>query len=188
MADSVAVAQAKLMALDIRHTGEIPTKKKLPCKRLIAANQVRNQFAEPYNNKYLILYNLKKKLLKLLGYADEEDRHATEAETLQNHQQGHQKPKRSGFMSPSPEIHDIVDDNLAADFDGSLSGLGVDIHAASFSMSEALNALPNLSISSSQIFKQEIPSPAHHNNSNELKNEQTNGSAHGKKFLFLFKS
>ena len=56
-----------------------------------------------------------------LGYADEEDRHATEAESLQN-QQSHQKPKRTGFMSPSPEIHDIVDDNLAADFDGSLSG------------------------------------------------------------------
>ena len=86
-------------------------------------------------------------------------------------------------MSPSPEIHDIVDDNLAADFDGSLSGLGVDIHTASFSMSEALNALPNLSISSSQIFKQEIPSPAHHNSSNELKNEQPNGSSHGKKVL-----
>lgn len=60
----------------------------------------------------------------------------------------------------SPEINDIVDDNLAADFDGSLSGLGVDIHTASFSMSEALNALPNLSISSSHIFKQELPSPA----------------------------
>lgn len=90
-----------------------------------------------------------------LGYADEEDRHATEAES---HQAPH-KPKRSGGFI-SPEMHDIVDENLAADFDGSLSGLGVDIHTASFSMSEALNALPNLSISSSQIFKQEIPSPA----------------------------
>ena len=27
---------------------------------------------------------------------------------------------------PSPEIHDIVDDNLAADFDGSLSGKAVE--------------------------------------------------------------
>ena len=70
-----------------------------------------------------------------------------------------------------PEIHDIVDDNLAADFDGSLSGLGVDIHAASFSMSEALNALPNLSISSSQIFKQEIPSPTH-NTGNSVNNRE----------------
>ena len=70
---------------------------------------------------------------QIIGYADEEDRHATEAESLQNQ---NQKPKRSsGFMPPSPpspEIHDIVDDNLAADFDGSLSGLGVDIHTASF--------------------------------------------------------
>lgn len=73
--------------------------------------------------------------------------------------------QKRGFMSP-PEINDIVDDNLASDFDGSLSGLGVDIHAASFSMSEALNALPNLSISSSHIFKQEVvggvTSPTHH--------------------------
>ena len=62
-------------------------------------------------------------ILKISGYADEEDRHATEAETLQNQQGSHQKgPKRGGFLSPSPEIHDIVDDNLAADFDGSLSG------------------------------------------------------------------
>ena len=43
------------------------------------------------------------------------------------------------------------------------------------SMSEALNALPNLSISSSQIFKQEIPSPP-------SKNEQTNGSPLGERF------
>ena len=43
------------------------------------------------------------------------------------------------------------------------------------SMSEALNALPNLSISSSQIFKQEIPSPP-------SKNEQTNGSPLGENF------
>jgi hypothetical protein len=51
----------------------------------------------------------------------------------------------------------------------------VDIHTASFSMSEALNALPNLSISSSQIFKQEIPSPP-------SKNEQSNGSPLGESF------
>ena len=87
-------------------------------------------------NLYKIIFTVsirQKKIFsgQILGYADEEDRHATEAESLQN-----QKPKRSsGFMPPSPpspEIHDIVDDNLAADFDGSLSGLGVDIHTASF--------------------------------------------------------
>ena len=53
-----------------------------------------------------------------------------------------------------------IDENLAADFDGSFSGLGVDINASSYSMSEALLALPNLSISSSgHIFKQEVLSP-----------------------------
>ena len=53
-----------------------------------------------------------------------------------------------------------IDENLAADFDGSFSGLGVDINASSYSMSEALMALPNLSISSSgHIFKQEILTP-----------------------------
>ena len=129
-----------------------------------------------YKIIFIVSFDKKKYFSRqIVGYADEEDRHATEAESaLQN-----QKPKRSsGFMPPSPpspEIHDIVDDNLAADFDGSLSGLGVDIHTASFSMSEALNALPNLSISSSQIFKQEIPSPP-------SKNEQTNGSPLGENF------
>ena len=52
-----------------------------------------------------------------------------------------------------------IDENLAADFDGSFSGLGIDINATSYSMSEALLALPNLSISSTQMFKQEAMSP-----------------------------
>nr|CAG4638627.1 EOG090X0AJ3 [Cyclestheria hislopi] len=47
-----------------------------------------------------------------------------------------------------------IDDNLAADFDGSLSGLGVDLSVASYNMSEALLALPSLT-----GFKQEAPSP-----------------------------
>ena len=91
-----------------------------------------------------------------IGYADEEDRHHAKIDELL------QKTKRGQNNDNliSHDIEDVVDDNLAADFDGSFSGLGVDIHTGSFSMSEALNALPNLSISSSQIFKQEIPSPA----------------------------
>lgn len=118
------------------------------------------------------------------GYTDEEERQneresdhqAAQHSGNQGTQVTHQKSKR-GFMSP--EINDIVDDNLAADFDGSLSGLGVDIHTASFSMSEALNALPNLSISSSHIFKQEIPSPAQ---AEALKAEpNSNGSEHKSK-------
>ena len=56
--------------------------------------------------------------------------------------------------------HLEIDENLAADFDGSFSGLGVDINASNYSMSDALMALPNLSISTSQIFKQEAISPA----------------------------
>ncbi|XP_075590940.1 uncharacterized protein LOC124491103 isoform X2 [Dermatophagoides farinae] len=38
-----------------------------------------------------------------------------------------------------------IDDALAADFDGSLSGLGIELGTASFNMSEALMALPSLS-------------------------------------------
>ena len=50
-----------------------------------------------------------------------------------------------------------LDENLAADFDGSFSGLGVDMNAgtSNYSMSDALMALPNISISTSQIFKHE---------------------------------
>ena len=114
-----------------------------------------------------------KELKYFTGYADEEDRHHAKIDELL------QKTKRGGgngvgnnetlISDDHDEIEDVVDDNLAADFDGSFSGLGVDIHTGSFSMSEALNALPNLSISSSQIFKQEIPSPAHLSGTNSTK-------------------
>ena len=114
-----------------------------------------------------------KELKYSTGYADEEDRHHAKIDELL------QKTKRGGgngvgnnetlISDDHDEIEDVVDDNLAADFDGSFSGLGVDIHTGSFSMSEALNALPNLSISSSQIFKQEIPSPAHLSGTNSTK-------------------
>ncbi|GAB6019360.1 hypothetical protein CHUAL_000949 [Chamberlinius hualienensis] len=45
---------------------------------------------------------------------------------------------------------DEIDGNLAADFDDSLSGLGVELGTASYNMSEALLALPSL-----PVFKQE---------------------------------
>jgi transcription factor CP2-like protein len=101
------------------------------------------------------------------GYADDEDARQTAEDNNESHHRV--KVKQRGFMPPE----DIEDDNLAADFDGSLSGLGVEMHTgATFSMSEALNALPNLSISSSQIFKQEIPSPTRQilSNSNSKSN------------------
>ncbi|PNF22880.1 Transcription factor CP2 [Cryptotermes secundus] len=55
------------------------------------------------------------------------------------------------------QVEDIAD-NLAADLDGSLSGLGVDLSAAPYNMSEALLALPSLT-----VFKQEAPSPSSQN-------------------------
>ena len=124
------------------------------------------------------------KIIHFSGYADEEDRQAAENESQQQTQQGNKPKRSSGNILGSPEMHDIVDDNLAADFDGSLSGLGVDIHTASFSMSEALNALPNLSISSSQYFKQEMPSPAQvsSENQNELSGSGTESDKNKKNF------
>ncbi|XP_050034223.1 transcription factor CP2-like protein 1 isoform X1 [Dermacentor andersoni] len=47
---------------------------------------------------------------------------------------------------------DDIDDALAADFDGSLSGLGMELGTASFNMSDALLALPSLA-----SVKQEMP-------------------------------
>ncbi len=63
---------------------------------------------------------------------------------------------RMGILSPGGNLISDIDDNLASNFDDSLSGLGVDINGGNYSVSEALLALPNLSISSSQIFKQEM--------------------------------
>lgn len=45
---------------------------------------------------------------------------------------------------------DDIDDALAADFDGSLSGLGIELGTASFNMSETLLALPSLKGGSNQ--------------------------------------
>ena len=39
-----------------------------------------------------------------------------------------------------------IDDNLAADFDGSLSGLGVDLSVASYNMRSVGNVISNQSI------------------------------------------
>ncbi|XP_042223597.1 transcription factor CP2-like protein 1 [Homarus americanus] len=68
-------------------------------------------------------------------------------------------PNKKGFISMESSHHrhwesDEIDQGLAADFDDSLSGLGVDISTASYNMSEALLALPNVS-----QFKEEAVSP-----------------------------
>jgi len=62
-------------------------------------------------------------------------------------------------MLPSENSQSLIGDieeNLAADFDGSLSGLGVDINSGTYSMNEALLALPSLSMNSNALFKQEM--------------------------------
>jgi hypothetical protein len=91
---------------------------------------------------------------KFAGFADDEDRrnHENEADA-DGVQQQNQFKNRTLSPDGQPLIADI-DENLAADFDGSLSGLGVDINASTYSMSEALMALPNLSIGPGQMFKQ----------------------------------
>lgn len=113
------------------------------------------------------------------GFADEEDHHHHLRETVltsssvqflrssmaggpasqsggsssNNGGTGNSSRNNSNLLSPvNPHLMNEID--LATNFDDSLSGLGVDINTAS--MSEALLAnLPNLSISSSQYFKQE---------------------------------
>ncbi|XP_021916078.1 grainyhead-like protein 3 homolog isoform X3 [Zootermopsis nevadensis] len=63
----------------------------------------------------------------------------------------------SASRMSSWQVEDIAE-NLAADLDGSLSGLGVDLSGAPYNMSEALLALPSLT-----VFKQEAPSPSSQN-------------------------
>ena len=49
---------------------------------------------------------------------------------------------------------DIDADNLAADFDGSFTGLGVDINTANYSMSEAMLSINNIAVQQ-QLVKEE---------------------------------
>jgi len=67
-------------------------------------------------------------------------------------------PTKSVILSPmNPNIlnvEDIDTDNLAADFDESFTGLGVDINTANYSMSEAMLSLNNIALTN-QHLKQE---------------------------------
>ncbi|XP_047479167.1 transcription factor CP2-like protein 1 isoform X4 [Penaeus chinensis] len=82
-------------------------------------------------------------------------------------------PNKKGFITMEGghqkqwELEDI-DQGLAADFDDSLSGLGVDISTASYNMSEALLALPAV-----PIFKQEALSPSGQDKHNTSSNPAT---------------
>ena len=56
-----------------------------------------------------------------------------------------------------PLNEDIDADNLAADFDGSFTGLGVDINTANYSMSEAMMSINNIAVQQ-QLVKEEANS------------------------------
>jgi len=72
----------------------------------------------------------------------------------------HQMPERTPNHLLSPihhnllNVEDIDADDLAADFDGSFTGLGVDINTASYSMSEAMSSLNNIALANHHL-KQE---------------------------------
>ena len=61
------------------------------------------------------------------------------------------------LLSPGAMLNlneDIDADNLAADFDGSFTGLGVDINTANYSMSEAMMSINNIAVQQ-QLVKEE---------------------------------
>ena len=82
---------------------------------------------------------------------DEPDEHDTHVQHL---------PSRASHPLLSPihhnllNVEDIDADNLAADFDGSFTGLGVDINTANYSMSEAMMSLNNIALANHHL-KQE---------------------------------
>lgn len=75
-------------------------------------------------------------------------------------------------MTSSNHWHvDSIDDALAADFDGSLSGLGMELGTGSFNMSETLMALPTLN-----SLKQEQETNGETSNNNGNSDNQNQGS------------
>lgn len=106
------------------------------------------------------------------GYEDEcednngenENRHSDNHDAWEEHDEHdthvHQLPSRESHQLLSPihhnllNVEDIDADNLAADFDGSFTGLGVDINTANYSMSEAMMSLNNIALANHHL-KQE---------------------------------
>ncbi|XP_043288236.1 upstream-binding protein 1 isoform X2 [Venturia canescens] len=82
----------------------------------------------------------------------------------------------SGQGWTSTQVDEFAE-HLAADFDGPLSALAASDLAnavASYNMSEALLALPSLT-----VFKQEAPSPEHHGNNSNLNHTQHSTNNNG---------
>ncbi|XP_021916077.1 grainyhead-like protein 2 homolog isoform X2 [Zootermopsis nevadensis] len=104
-----------------------------------------------------------KLMTTLSGYKDNKDPlSGISAPAMGGTEQDKEKVKKgesgsSASRMSSWQVEDIAE-NLAADLDGSLSGLGVDLSGAPYNMSEALLALPSLT-----VFKQEAPSPSSQN-------------------------
>jgi len=89
-----------------------------------------------------------------------EDNHDTWEEPDDHDPHNHHLPARTSQQLLSPihpnllNVEDIDADNLAADFDGSFTGLGVDINTANYSMSEAMMSLNNIALANHHL-KQE---------------------------------
>ena len=112
------------------------------------------------------------------GYEDDETNTAAETADHDEHAEDHgdewvggdhgdeeahvqvscQDGKNRSLLSPGSMLHceDIDTDNLAADFDGSFTGLGVDINTANYSMSEAMLSINNIAVQ--QLVKEEAGS------------------------------
>ncbi|RWS31700.1 transcription factor CP2-like protein, partial [Leptotrombidium deliense] len=107
----------------------------------------------------------------------------------QHYSFGTQPTVNHGAMS-STAVHwpvDDIDDALAADFDGSLSGLGMELGTSSFNMSEALMALPSLKTenhnqtpngrSHNDENCHHSPAHSHHSNSSQKGNNSDSNSS-----------
>ena len=90
------------------------------------------------------------------GYEDEDGEEVGQDEAGQDRdwdeeQEANVETKTPHLLSPGIlNCEDIDADNLAADFDGSFSGLGVDMNTANYSMSEAMITLNNIAVQSQQ--------------------------------------
>ena len=90
------------------------------------------------------------------GYEEEEGEEGGPEEVgedrgWEEEQEANVETKTPHLLSPGIlNCEDIDADNLAADFDGSFSGLGVDMNTANYSMSEAMITLNNIAVQSQQ--------------------------------------
>lgn len=86
------------------------------------------------------------------GYEDEEAEETASVDQdrgWNEDQEADVETKTPHLLSPGIlNCEDIDADNLAADFDGSFSGLGVDMNTANYSMSEAMITLNNIAVQS----------------------------------------